>query len=63
MELGHRKVGKETAGRSQGNRRRRWEGPVAWSWAEAIKVPFFSVPEGEAPNTQPLGQVRSRVSP
>lgn len=38
-------------------------GQVAYCWAEAIKVPFFSVPEGQAPNTQPLGQARSGVSP
>lgn len=72
MELGHQKVGKGEqegargsaggggAGRGWGER---WEGQVAWSWAEAIKVPFFSVSEGQAPNTQPLGQARSRVSP
>lgn len=40
-----------------------WEGQVTCCWAEAIKVPFFSVPEEQAPNTQPLGQARSRVSP
>lgn len=42
------------------------DGVARWPGAEArgIKVPFFSVPEGQAPNTQSLGPGRvGRVSP
>lgn len=38
------------------------DGGARWPGVEArsVKVPFFSVPEGQAPNTQSLGPVKGR---
>lgn len=60
---GRKRESRKETGESIGVELGGWEGQVACCWAEAIKVPFFSVPEEQAPNTQPLGQARSRVSP
>lgn len=66
MELGtegRRGESRKSQGINWGRGSEAGAGQVAWSWAEAIKVPFFSVPDEQTPNTQPLGQVRNRVSP
>lgn len=65
-ELGHLLEGCRGAGRSGATGVRlgcrgqegRWPGVEAG----AVKVPFFLVPEGQAPNIQPLGEVRGRIS-
>lgn len=47
----------------QAGRCRRWG--CRWPGVEARggKVPFFSVPEAQAPNTQSLGPVQGRIRP
>ena len=64
MELDHLK--EEREGQKGESQKDRLAGAGDWNvrWpgfeAGGIKVPFFSAPEEQAPNTQSLGQVKDR---
>lgn len=66
MELDRLMEGREGPG-GRGQRRAGWCRGWGCRWpgdeARGIKVPFFSVPEGQAPNTQSLGPVQGRIRP